>query len=372
MLPSTKPYFNKEDIPDMLQDIKKVLESGRLILGPYTKRFEEQFANYLGVKHTVAVNSCTTALEISLKYFDVKGRDVILPTNTFVATAVAVLNAGGKPILVDIDQDTLALDIEEAKQKVNSNTAGIIIVHIAGLITPKIGELKEFCKKNNLFLIEDAAHAHGAALNGKKAGSFGDAGCFSFYPTKVLTTATGGMIATDDERLVKFAQSSRHHGQGKSLEDIQNLGNDWVMNEVGAVLGIYQLKRLEKNLKKREEIADIYIKNLENLEGISLFTLPEKSRHSYYKFPVLLDKPVRKKLAEYFKENDIEYGGSIYYPPIHLQPIFRRRFKYKKGMFPKAEDTLDRVFCLPLFPQMTEQEINKVIEIMKKGLEEFN
>ena len=204
-------------------------------------------------------------------------------------------------------------------------------------------------------------------IDREKAGSLGDVGCFSFYPTKVMTTATGGMITTNDHGLVKFAKSLRHHGQGESLEQITNLGNDWVMNELLAVLGIYQLKSLEENVNRRNEIAKRYDSEIEKLTGIKIFKAPSNIRHSYYKYPLLLDKKIDKlKLKESLKER---YGidtGSIYYPPCHLQPVYQKLFGYKEGDFPAADKILKRVLCLPMYVQMTDDEIDYVIESLKK------
>jgi len=213
-IPKTQPFFLDEDIPLILDDIRAVLKSGRLILGPYTQQFEKDFQEYCGVKYAVAVSSCTSALEIVLRYFDVAGKEVILPTNTFIATANAVTYSAGKPVLTDIDPDTLCMCPDDMLRKMTPNTCGVIVVHIAGLIDPAIQRIRQVCRERGIFMIEDASHAHGATLSGEKAGNLGNAGCFSMYPTKVMTTSTGGMITTNDEGLAEYAVSLRHHGVG--------------------------------------------------------------------------------------------------------------------------------------------------------------
>lgn len=362
-IPSTMPFFRENDIQEISEEVQNILKNGRLILGPYTYEFEENFGEYCGVKHAIAVSSCTAALEIVLRYFDVGGKEVIVPTNTFIATSNAVLYSGGIPVLTDINPDTLCMDPDSLLKNITPKTKGVIIVHIAGIISPEIEEIKQICKDRNLFLIEDDAHAHGAMINGQKAGSLADAGCFSFYPTKVMTTCTGGMITTNDDGLADYAISLRHHGVGTALEDITNLGNDWLMDEISALLGIYQLKSLEANVNRRNEIAQKYDEYLKNIEEIGLFTVQPNIRCSYYKYPVILSRNInKKKLIERMESEQGIRLGSSYDPPSHLQPAYQKVFGFKKGMFPKAEGILQRVVCLPMFVQMTDEQVKYVLQ----------
>lgn len=366
-IPSTMPFFRETDIQEISEGLHGILKNGRLILGPYTQEFEKNFREYCGVKHAIAVSSCTAALEIVLRYFDVRGKEVIVPTNTFVATSNAVVYSGGTPVLTDINPDTLCMDPGALLKNITPRTKGVIIVHIAGIISPEIEEIKQICKDRNLFLIEDDAHAHGAMINGQKAGSLADAGCFSFYPTKVMTTCTGGMITTNDDGLADYAISLRHHGVGKGLENIVNMGNDWLMDEISALLGIYQLKSLEENVTRRNEIAHRYAEYLRNIEDIGLFTAPSNIRYSYYKYPVVISQNIDKK--KLVGKMESEYGirlGSAYDPPSHLQPAYQKFFGYKKGMFPRAEGILQRVVCLPMFVQMTDEQIKYVLQSFEK------
>ncbi|MCL5948895.1 MAG: aminotransferase class I/II-fold pyridoxal phosphate-dependent enzyme, partial [Candidatus Bathyarchaeota archaeon] len=187
----SSPYFSDESLNDILSDLRLMFKSGRLTDGPYAQIFEKEFADYNNVKYAVSVNSGTAALDVALRCLQLQGREVIVPTNTFVSTPNSVLFAGGKPVFADMNDDSLGIDVEDVKRKVTSKTTGVIVVHIAGLICPQINELKQFCDEKDLFLLEDCAHAHGAMVNGQKAGTFGDAGCFSFYPTKVMTSCEG-------------------------------------------------------------------------------------------------------------------------------------------------------------------------------------
>lgn len=363
-VPSAKPFFKEGDIENILDEIREVLKSGRLILGTKAQKFEEMFADYIGVKHAIAVNSCTSALEAVLRYINVRDGEIIVPTNTFIASANAVVYAGGKPILADIKRETLCIDPDDVLERITPKTKGIMVVHLAGLICPQMRELREICADHNLFLIEDAAHAHGATADGKKAGSLGDFGCFSFYPTKVMTTGVGGMITMNDDKLLEFARSVRHHGQGRDLTQIENLGNDWVMSEVTAVLGIYHLKMLEESIKKRNEIAQKYTQGLKKIGCLTPITVPSNIRHSYYKYPVLLNDDIdtdASKMEKILKEKYNIATGSLYYPPVHLQPIYKRLFGYKEGMLPVAEEVLKREICLPMFVEIDDKAINYVI-----------
>ena len=211
-IPAAKICFPEEDRKWILDKVNEVLSSGQLTLGKYGKEFEQKFAEYVGTKYAIAVNSGTSALEIILRALDIEGSSVIVPTNTFFASPASVIHAGGKVIFADVT-DNLCLDPDSVKQKIQKDTKGIIIVHIGGVVPPQIKEIQEICREHNLFLIEDAAHAHGSTLNGEPAGTFGDAAAFSFYPTKVMTSGEGGMIVTNNENIYRRALVFRDQGK---------------------------------------------------------------------------------------------------------------------------------------------------------------
>ena len=360
-IPSAKPLFTKEDIEGILRDIRDSLEAGVLTQGPYVQKFEVSFADYIGVKHAIAVNSGTSALEIVLRYFDVKDREVIVPTNSFVASANTVIFAGGNPVLTDIKSDTLCIDPDDVRQRITSKTKGIMAVHLAGLICPQMDELKRICRNHNLFLIEDAAQAHGATIDGQKAGSLGDVGCFSFFPTKPMTTGEGGIITTNDDNLAEFARIVRNHGREVDLH--VQIGYNWRMSEVNAILGVYQLRRLEEYIERRNEVARKYTEQLASSSAIIPIPVPPNFRHSYYKYPVLFPKSVDvSRLEKALKQ---KYGiatGALYYPPIHLQPLYKQLFGYKEGMLPVAEDVLKRELCLPMFVGLKDEDIEYIAD----------
>ncbi len=348
MIAAARPMIPDEDIDDIQLAINDILKSGWLILGEHTHRFEEDFRSYIGSEHAVAVSCCTAAIQIVLRYHHIQGREVIVPTNNFVGVVGAVLDEGGVPVLADLDPETFCVDTEDLLARITPRTAGVIVVHIAGLVYPEIDRLRTICEDKGLFLLEDASHAHGAEIDGRKAGSLTDVACFSFYPTKIMTTGTGGMITTRNAALAEYARSVRHHGAVGSLNNIENLGNDWCLSEVHAVLGRSQLKRLDENVDHRNRLVARYRHGLKDLQWLSIPDYPENFRHAYYKFPVLVrdgmdrDRLRRILYDEYHIEN-----GNIYDPPCHLQPVLRKKFGYSEGMYPNAESVLRRQICPP-------------------------
>jgi dTDP-4-amino-4,6-dideoxygalactose transaminase len=357
-----RPLFHKDDVPELMARLEKIVRGGRLIFGENTREFEESFRQHVGTRHAISVNSCTTALEIVMRFFGVKGREVILPTNTFASCVKAVMYAGGTPVLAGMNPHTFCFDTEDVISRINDRTAGILVVHLAGLIYPEIDRLREVCRERGLFLIEDPSHAHGATIDERPAGSLADAACFSFYPTKVMTTGTGGMITTDNDELDSYARSVRHHGQGESLESIINLGNDWCMDELSAALGVYQLKRLKENVAHRNQVVQWYREALREIEWISAPVYPEHLLHAYYKFPVVLaDEIDKNKLREIILEEYQIELGSIYDPPCHMHPVFQREFGWEAGMFSETEAALRQQICLPVHAAITEDDVTAVV-----------
>ncbi len=356
------PLFSEESINDIAETVKVVLRSGRLTDGPYAQEFEQRFAKYNGVKHAVAVSSGTAALEVALHRFNLQGREVIVPTNTFVSTPNAVVYAGGKPVFVDTNPKTLGIDVEDVKSKVTDKTAGVVVVHIAGLVCPQIQELQEFCREKGLFLLEDCAHAHGATAYGQKAGTFGHASCFSFYPTKVMTSCEGGMVLTNDEEFAEGLRVLRNCGQNNDRLMV-SLGYNYRLNELSAIVGLNQLNHLEEFLAKRNQIAQAYEKTLQNVAGMELLLVPKNFRHSYYKYPILLNPGVnRQKVAANMKEQFGVETGHVYNPPCHLHPYYMRQWGTKLGDHPNAERVLPQVLCLPMHIGISDENIKYIGE----------
>src|SRR5437773_3986059 len=265
-----KPFFPPDSRREILASIDAMLESGQLMLGEHSKNLEAAFAVHHGTRSAVATNSCTSALQICLMHYDVRGREVLVPSAGFITDISVIQWAGGTPILVDCDPATLAFDLDDLRRKVSPRTKGMIWVHLIGLISPAWKEIVAFAREHELFLIEDCAHAHGAEVDGRKAGSFGDVGCFSFYPTKVMTSGTGGILVTSDPALEKSAREIRLFGRENGTGGVVREGNDWFLDEIRACIAHSQLKDLEMFLARRREIAGLYHQKLWGVPGISL------------------------------------------------------------------------------------------------------
>jgi perosamine synthetase len=276
-------------------------------------------------------------------------------------------------MLTDLDHKTLCIDAENVQKVITPKTKGVIVVHIGGLICPDIKAIREICSDSNLFLIEDAAHAQGSTIDGQPAGSLGNAGCFSFYPTKVMTSGEGGMITTNDDHIEEFSRILRDQGkQNFNSNLIVELGNNWRLPEINAIIGIYQLKRLHEIIQRRNEIAKYYDGKLKKVNGVKPVETPSSILNNYYKYTALLEPKInRDELKEKLRQEGVRCGGEVYWPPLHLQPIYSRLLGTKEGDFPESEDACRRMICLPMYAQMTSDDVDYVTEKLKKVLSEI-
>lgn len=349
------PIFHRRKA--LLKDIDSILSSGRLMNGRFTSLFEDNFADYCNSCYAVSVNSCTSALEITLRYIDVCGAEVIVPTNTFIATANAVVFAGARPVLADIKEGSYFLAPGEVEKRITQKTKAVIAVHIAGIIDPAIEEIKSICDRKGIVLIEDCAHALGSSYKGKMAGTFGLAGCFSFYPTKLITTAAGGMLITAEKKLAEYAKSARLHGAGRGLTEIVNMGNDWFLDEIRSAMGVSQLKSINLFIARRNKIAQYYDQLLKTTKLILRFEKSPLASCAYYKYPVQIaadvDIPEIKRIFQKKYGFELE---SAYWPTCHLQPLYKKMFGYKHGCFPVAESILGKQITLPIHANMTKKD----------------
>jgi len=345
--PGASPYFPAEDRLTILKMIENVLISGQLTQSAHLVEFEQLCARMTGTKYAFGVNSGGTALELVLSALNVGGGEVIVPTDTFVATPNSVVRAGGTPVFVDISEKNLAISIESLESCITHKTRGVILVHMFGLMAAQINDIKELCKKNNLFLIEDAAHAHGATYLGKPAGSLGVAGCFSYYATKVLTTGEGGAVTTDDYELALAVKSLRDHGRAVSGTEFDRAGNNFRMAEIPAILGVCQHKRLDEIVRHAREIASVYRNELKACELLSVIDPEPHGGHSYWRYPVLLDRhlnrnDIQKRMAKEFHTR-ITW---MYEPLCHQQPYYASTYN-NPDKFPVAIDVISRLINLP-------------------------
>jgi dTDP-4-amino-4,6-dideoxygalactose transaminase len=372
LIPAARPFFAQSDIGELKEDLEKILTSGMLTLGDYTKELERRFASLVGVRHGVAVNSGTSALEIALRSHHLKHEDeVILPTNTFGATCAAVVFAGGRPVITDISRSALTINSEIISKAITAKTRGVIAVHIGGLICPDIESIREVCADRDLFLIEDAAHAHGSKIGEQPAGSFGSAGCFSFYPTKVMTSGEGGMITTNSEELCAAAQVLRDQGKESfNSNRIVRLGFNWRMPEICAAIGLAQLRHLQEFIASRNANARIYDRGVDEM-GLERVVTPPTHLNNYYKYTFFLPRGVdRNKFKSMCREKAVAYGGEVYWPPLHLQPVFEE-FIDRHNDFDVSEEWGRRMVNPPMFSQMSRAQAERVVEVTAKVLSDL-
>jgi len=367
-----KPYFPEEDIEKIKSLVGSILSSGMISNYKYTQEYEKQFAEICEVKEAVALSSGTAALELVLNCLDVENKEILVPTNTFTATVSAILTAKARPVLTDIAPQTLCIDMKSIESKITQKTFGIMVVHIGGLVCPEMFEIKKFCESNGLVLIEDSSHAQGSLIDGKAAGSFGNAGCFSLYATKIITTAEGGMITTDDKEIADKARMLRDQGKDPSNADrVLELGNSYRFPEISAVLGIMQLQRLKEIIGKRTKTAKFYDEELKKIEGITPLEVPSNMTEGYYKYVAFLKKGISRDLfKQKLRERGVICGSEVYSIPIHMQPIYMRLLGTHEGDFPYSEDVCQRMICLPITTQMTQEDEEYVIKCVKEVMNE--
>lgn len=360
--------FAPDDRADVAAAITDILTSGTLTLGPYTRRFEAAFSAAHAAQHAVATASGTSALEFALRVVGVAGRDVVLPTTTFYATAAAVLRAGGRPVFADIDQATFALSPATVTAVLTEDTAAVVLVHVGGLITPQADELARLAAGRGAALIEDAAHAHGSTFEGRFAGSFGTAAAFSFYPTKVVTCGEGGMILTASADLAAEARIYRDQGKG-SFGTNHHVRHGYAgrMSEQNAATGLVHLRRMEEFIARRREVAARYDKALADMGGLRPLAEPPGCRGNIYKYIALLpDGADRDRFKrELAQRHQVRLAGGVYDVPLHRQPVLA---SYAPGgPLPVAERLCARHVCLPVHSDMTDGEVDQVLEAVAAG-----
>jgi len=346
------PFFVQEFTAEMEEAAIHALRNESFVGGESVSKFEEEFAEYIGTKYAVSVSSGNAALQISLMALGISDDSkVITPTNSFIASANCIRMANAKPILADIDLRDGGIDISSVTQTADA----IIPVHIYG--NPcDFDSVKEFAENENSLIVEDACQAHGATYNGKKVGGLGDVGCFSFYPTKNMTVAgDGGMATTNNEEIALKIKSMRDNGR-KTKTEFDKLGFTMRLNTVNAAIGRIQLNHLDKKNTRRREIVSIYRKNLAN-DCI----LPENENGKSVYHQIVIKHEKRDQIRQELTDNDI--GSAIYYDtPIHLQPIYQE-YGYK---LPKSEKFSKEIMSLPSYPSLTDEQILIICEHVNK------
>ncbi|WP_035289561.1 DegT/DnrJ/EryC1/StrS family aminotransferase [Clostridium sp. KNHs214] len=347
--------------------IKNVIERGISTLGQEVKAFEKSIEEFTGAKHAIGVASGTDALVIASDILGFKdGKEVITSPFTFLASTSCIAKHRAKPVFVDIDEETFDIDINKIEEKINKNTAGILPIHLFSQMVD-MDKIMEIANKYDIRVLEDAAEAFGMRWKGngetyRHSGTIGDMGIFSFFPTKTLGGyGDGGMIVTNSDELAEMARKLRVHGASKKYH-YDYIGYNSRLDTIqAAVLGV-KLKYMNEAIKKREEIAKLYMERLGQCEYINIPKIKGAQQGVYYVFNILAER--RDELAAYLKENEIGY--SIYYPvPLHLQECFSY-LGYKKGDFPVAERTCEKILALPIYPEITREEVEFVCDTILK------
>ncbi len=366
------------------REILKVLWSKWLSTGPVTDRFERAFSDFLGGGEAIAVSNGTAALHLALASLGLKEKDeVILPSLTFVATANAVLYTGAKPVFADIQGwEDFSISPDEIERRITRRTKAIIVMHYGGYPCDMDAILK-IAKQYGLPVVEDAAHAPGSEYQGKKCGTIGTLGCFSFFSNKNLVTGEGGLVFTRDKALAEKVRTMRSHGM-KALSwdkfrghlssyDIGLLGYNYRITEIQAALGLVQLKKLERNNRRRRRLVEVYRRELRDVPQISVPYLQAEGPYSYHLFPILLKgQPessalvLRNNLMKRLRDRGIQ--TSVHYPPVHLFSLYREQFGYRSGMLPMTEAISRRALTLPLYTQMEVANVRWIAENVKESV----
>ncbi len=374
-----KPYIPRSSRAWIMTQYREILDSGNLIQGKYVEQFENEVKDKVGVKHAVATTSCGTGLETVLIASGIKNKRFIVPTQTFAASVNCIIRSGNEPLIVDVDEVTQCLSLNIMKENLSEDVGGILLVNMNGLITPDIIEIEVFCRENNLFLLTDDAHAYGSNFyDGESdrvryAGSFGDAGVFSFYPSKITTTAEGGVITTNNDELAEKCRVIRNHGVRKNVEHPSGLdygytcevpSTNYRMSEFHAVLGISQNKHLKEFLHRRNEIADLYTDRLKNIKWLSLPYQSDFTFQSWWQYVVkIVDGRDRTDALLKLLYNFNIPTANAYQPLCHQQDIYDNYLSEKS--YKNADDFIDKIFSLPMYVELEDEQIHYICDSLE-------
>ena len=356
--------FTKKELNTLKNNLSDIFKTKNFVLGSHSKDFEEKFKIFNNSKYAVSTNTCTSALEIIFRSLNLKNKKIAIPSNSNFGSVVPAINSGAEVYLIDCEEDSLSPSIEVIKSSFSKvKFDALLIVHIGGYITQDIIEIKNFCSLNKILLIEDCAHAHGSSFKGIKAGNFGEAGAFSFFPTKPINTMEGGMIVTKNRKIANDALSMRNQGKRKSKFGGLHIdyGNSWRINELGAAMGNIQLDKYSKVLSKKKNLYNKMIKKFNNPK-IKFCNFEHMDNHSFYKLIVLVNS--KKKFISFLEKNNIKVGGGVYDIPIHKHPIFKQLKKI--GSLKKTEEIINKHVCLPFHLGLNNQQIYFISSVLNK------
>jgi len=361
MIPIAKPVFSEKTI----KDVSEVLRSGYIRQGPKTRELEERFREKVGANYAYAVSSGTAALHIAYLSILKPDDEVIVPAFTFFATASTVIYSQGKPVFADIDPETFLIDPEDVKSKITKRTRAVAPVHLFGNATD-MDSLNDLAEDHNLLIVNDSAQAHGTEYNGRDMGSFDTINCYSFYPTKSMTTGEGGIVTTNAEDLNKLGRLIRSHGDDARYHHI-TLGLNYRMTDIAAVIGLNQLSNLDRYLARRRYCGKILREGIERIDGLRPQKIERKVKHSYSYFSLVMDptrfKCTRDEFPEALKAENIDCA--VHYPtPLTKQPAIKKLMKPEEC--PVSEDISERIFSLPMHPELSDDDLDKILAGVEK------
>jgi perosamine synthetase len=358
-----------------IKEVGEVIKSGWIGLGPKTAEFEKKFADFIGTKYAVGVNSCTAALHLAIMGLGINSGEVITTPMTFVSTSHAILYNNAIPVFADIERDTLNINVTEIEKKITDRTKAILLVHYGGHPC-EMDEILDLAERHNLYVIEDCAHACGAKYKGVQAGSMGDAGCFSFHAVKNLATGDGGMITTDNKDLYDRLQKLRWVGITKDTYqrskreyswyyEVEELGYKYHMNDITAAIGLVQLNKLEIMNQRRREIAQTYNKQLGKLYWIELPIERNYVKSAFHNYVVKMED--RDAFMNHMTVKGISTG--VHYMPVHLHPLYKKLGI--RANVPVAEEVWKKLVTLPLYPDMMDSDVDFVVNSIKEFGENY-
>jgi len=370
------PYGRQCIEEDDIKAVVEVLESGWLTTGPAVDAFEKAVAGFVGAEYGVAVSSGTAALHTAVFAAGLKpGDEVIIPPMTFAATANAVVFQGATPVFCDVDADTLLIDPDLIEAKINPRTKAIIAVDYAGQPCD-YDALRKIADRNKLFLIADACHSIGASYKSRKVGTLADLTVFSFHPVKHITTGEGGMVVTDNPEYSKRMKMFRNHGitldhrqrtkKGSWFYEMVDLGYNYRITDFQCALGISQLRKLPAWISRRQEIAARYNESFSYVSAIEPLGVASDASHAYHLYVVKLLSAERNEVFSSLRNAGI--GVNVHYIPIHLHPFYRRKFGAEEGLCPVAEAVYEQILSLPMFPALTDEDVDTVISSVREAI----
>ncbi len=380
MIPFHKPYITEDEVNEVMDSLR----SGWLTMGPKTIEFENRFKGYIGSGNAISTNSCTASLHLALRTINLtEGDEVIIPDVTFTATAEVITYFNARPIIVDVDGDTLNIDVTRIETRITKKTRAIMPVHFGGQPCD-LEEIRDIANKYNLFIIEDAAHALPALYKGKKIGTIGDITCFSFYATKTLSAGEGGMITTENDEWADMMRILRLHGisrdawkryteEGSWYYEVLEAGYKYNMTDLHAAVGIAQLKKIEEMWHRRREIARKYTEAFNMVEEIESPHLKKDRESAWHLYVIKLNTEMlrisRNQFIEELKKKGI--GTSVHFIPLHKHPYYRNTFGYNSEDFQVSERLYERIVSLPIYPSMTDEDTDRVITSVLDTLKQF-